>query len=269
MPHAPTFPLNAWYAIAWSHEVGKREILARTLCAKPLALWRKPDNGVAAVDGIAGDGGVDAVEVVAVGVVVVVDADDTGALAAVDPEVGDDVGVGDIEAAVDDGDDHIGRLALDVPGGGGADVDAGGAAGLAGVAQRPLIGGEAGIAGHDVGDADVVGFDVGVEAGGAEDVEFLGGVAGGAEFKRAEAAEARVGAAEAEAGGGLGMLERGGAGGGVRAGEQAAGAVAALHLFGRGVVGGGQQGRTGEEGERREVGGEAQQAKAGPPGSLG
>jgi phenylpropionate dioxygenase-like ring-hydroxylating dioxygenase large terminal subunit len=50
MPHAPTFPLNAWYAIAWSHEVGKREILPRTLCGRPLALWRKPDNGVAAVD---------------------------------------------------------------------------------------------------------------------------------------------------------------------------------------------------------------------------
>jgi vanillate O-demethylase monooxygenase subunit len=50
MPHAPTFPLNAWYAVAWSHEVGKREILARTLCSRPLALWRKPDNQVVAVD---------------------------------------------------------------------------------------------------------------------------------------------------------------------------------------------------------------------------
>ncbi len=48
MAHAPTFPLNAWYVIAWSHEVGKREVLARTLCGRPLALWRKPDNGVAA-----------------------------------------------------------------------------------------------------------------------------------------------------------------------------------------------------------------------------
>jgi len=50
MPQAPTFPLNAWYAIAWSHEVGKREILARTLCNRPIALWRTPDNELAAVE---------------------------------------------------------------------------------------------------------------------------------------------------------------------------------------------------------------------------
>lgn len=50
MAAAPTFPLNAWYAVAWSHEVGRRDILARTLCGRPLALWRTPDNQVAAVD---------------------------------------------------------------------------------------------------------------------------------------------------------------------------------------------------------------------------
>ncbi len=47
---APTFPLNAWYAVAWSHEAGRREILARTVCGKRLALWRKSDNSIAAVE---------------------------------------------------------------------------------------------------------------------------------------------------------------------------------------------------------------------------
>lgn len=44
------FPLNAWYAVAWSHEVGRREPLARTLCNIELALWRKSDGGVAAIE---------------------------------------------------------------------------------------------------------------------------------------------------------------------------------------------------------------------------
>ena len=44
------FPLNAWYAAAWSHEVGRRGILARTVCGKPMALWRKADGGIAALD---------------------------------------------------------------------------------------------------------------------------------------------------------------------------------------------------------------------------
>lgn len=46
----PTFPLNAWYVIAWSHEVGKRSILPRTLCNKRIALWRRSDNSVAAIE---------------------------------------------------------------------------------------------------------------------------------------------------------------------------------------------------------------------------
>jgi len=44
-----TFPLNAWYAAAWKHEVGRRAILARTVCNRRIALWRKSDGGVAAV----------------------------------------------------------------------------------------------------------------------------------------------------------------------------------------------------------------------------
>ncbi len=43
------FPLNAWYAIAWSHEVSGREIISRTLCNRAIALWRKPDGSPAAV----------------------------------------------------------------------------------------------------------------------------------------------------------------------------------------------------------------------------
>lgn len=46
---APTFPLNAWYAAAWSQEVGRRAPLARTVCAKELVLWRKSDNTIAAL----------------------------------------------------------------------------------------------------------------------------------------------------------------------------------------------------------------------------
>ncbi len=47
-----TFPLNAWYAAAWSHEVGKREPLARTVCNKKMVLWRKSDSTVAALEDV-------------------------------------------------------------------------------------------------------------------------------------------------------------------------------------------------------------------------
>jgi phenylpropionate dioxygenase-like ring-hydroxylating dioxygenase large terminal subunit len=43
------FPLNAWYAAAWSHEVSARRPLARTVCGQKLALWRKSDGSAAAV----------------------------------------------------------------------------------------------------------------------------------------------------------------------------------------------------------------------------
>lgn len=44
------FPLNAWYAAAWTHEVSARSVLARTVCNQRLALWRKPDGSVAALE---------------------------------------------------------------------------------------------------------------------------------------------------------------------------------------------------------------------------
>src|SRR3954453_5345886 len=33
------FPLNAWYAAAWDHEVG-RNLLAKTIAGKPIVLYR-------------------------------------------------------------------------------------------------------------------------------------------------------------------------------------------------------------------------------------
>ncbi|MBV6762316.1 aromatic ring-hydroxylating dioxygenase subunit alpha [Rhodococcus opacus] len=38
------YPLNAWYVAAWDHEVGRREILARTIAGRPLALYRTEDG---------------------------------------------------------------------------------------------------------------------------------------------------------------------------------------------------------------------------------
>ncbi len=50
MSDQKSFPLNAWYVAAWSHEVGPREPLARTICNKKLVLWRKSDRSVAALE---------------------------------------------------------------------------------------------------------------------------------------------------------------------------------------------------------------------------
>ena len=44
-----TFPFNAWYAAAWSHEVGRRELLARTVCNTKMVLWRQADGSIAAL----------------------------------------------------------------------------------------------------------------------------------------------------------------------------------------------------------------------------
>ncbi|MDA0239632.1 MAG: aromatic ring-hydroxylating dioxygenase subunit alpha [Proteobacteria bacterium] len=46
----PTFPLNAWYAAAWSQEVGRRQPLARTVCNKSMVFWRKSDGSIAALE---------------------------------------------------------------------------------------------------------------------------------------------------------------------------------------------------------------------------
>lgn len=50
MENTPTFPLNAWYVAAWSHEVGHQEPLARTVCNTPLVLWRKSDGAIASLE---------------------------------------------------------------------------------------------------------------------------------------------------------------------------------------------------------------------------
>jgi phenylpropionate dioxygenase-like ring-hydroxylating dioxygenase large terminal subunit len=43
------FPLNAWYAAAWCHEIG-RELSARTVCGKNVVLYRRTGGEVAALE---------------------------------------------------------------------------------------------------------------------------------------------------------------------------------------------------------------------------
>lgn len=50
MTQTSTFPLNAWYVAAWSHEVGRAKPLGRTVCDKEIVFWRKPDGGIAALE---------------------------------------------------------------------------------------------------------------------------------------------------------------------------------------------------------------------------
>lgn len=50
MADTPTFPRNAWYTAAWSHEVGRQEPLARTICNAPMVLWRNSDGAIAALE---------------------------------------------------------------------------------------------------------------------------------------------------------------------------------------------------------------------------
>lgn len=45
-----SFPLDAWYAAAWSHEVSARTVLARTVCGRRMALWRGPEGAPAALE---------------------------------------------------------------------------------------------------------------------------------------------------------------------------------------------------------------------------
>lgn len=44
-----SFPLNAWYAAAWDVEL-KRELLPRTICGRPLVLYRKADGTAVALE---------------------------------------------------------------------------------------------------------------------------------------------------------------------------------------------------------------------------
>ena len=44
-PHAAFrhFPLNAWYAAAWDHEVG-RNLLAKTIAGRPIVFYRTTEG---------------------------------------------------------------------------------------------------------------------------------------------------------------------------------------------------------------------------------
>ena len=44
-----TFPLNAWYAVAWDVDI-KRELFPRTICNRKLVMYRKADGSVSVLD---------------------------------------------------------------------------------------------------------------------------------------------------------------------------------------------------------------------------
>jgi vanillate O-demethylase monooxygenase subunit len=44
------FPLNAWYAVAWTHELRKGEVLGRTVCGIKIALWRTGEGAPSALE---------------------------------------------------------------------------------------------------------------------------------------------------------------------------------------------------------------------------
>jgi len=45
-----SFPLNAWYAVAWRHELRKGEVLGRTVCGQKVALWRGNNGSAVALE---------------------------------------------------------------------------------------------------------------------------------------------------------------------------------------------------------------------------
>ena len=49
MAQTKPFPLNAWYAAAWGHEI-EHELAARTICEKDIVLYRRSDGEVAALE---------------------------------------------------------------------------------------------------------------------------------------------------------------------------------------------------------------------------
>jgi vanillate O-demethylase monooxygenase subunit len=44
-----SYPLNAWYAVGWDHEITSKGILSRTVAGRPLALYRTKDGGAVAL----------------------------------------------------------------------------------------------------------------------------------------------------------------------------------------------------------------------------
>ena len=49
MAASKPFPMNAWYAAAWCHEI-KHELAARKICGKDIVLYRRSDRQVAALE---------------------------------------------------------------------------------------------------------------------------------------------------------------------------------------------------------------------------
>jgi vanillate O-demethylase monooxygenase subunit len=45
MPHLTAFARNQWYVAAYSHEVGREELLGRTILGEPLVLYRTEEDG--------------------------------------------------------------------------------------------------------------------------------------------------------------------------------------------------------------------------------
>ncbi|MFJ3669861.1 Rieske 2Fe-2S domain-containing protein [Streptomyces sp. NPDC090106] len=45
MPHTTAFARNQWYVAAYSHEVGREELLGRTVLGEPLVLYRTEEDG--------------------------------------------------------------------------------------------------------------------------------------------------------------------------------------------------------------------------------
>lgn len=98
-------------------------------------------------------GEVPAVDVVDESVVVVVEVV-VGDFAGIGENVGGKIGMGHVDARVDDGDDDVVGAGGEIPGAGGVDVGVGRAAVLAGVFKTPLIG-KTDVVGRDRGDADL------------------------------------------------------------------------------------------------------------------
>lgn len=44
------FPMNAWYVVAWDSEVKKNSLLPRTICGRPLVMYRKADGKAVALE---------------------------------------------------------------------------------------------------------------------------------------------------------------------------------------------------------------------------
>jgi hypothetical protein len=119
--------------------------------------------------------------------------------------------MGEVQTGIHDGDDHVGRVADQVPRGEGLDIGAGDAAGLAKVVERPL-GSEGGVVGSEGKVAEAIALDKFVAAGGGEPSDSGADVIGIVEFDDAEIADVRERGANTDAVAGLLGFGRGAAG---------------------------------------------------------